>query len=88
MLLYVVISIALILASITGLQFFYLAYLERVKQQQRRHLADLERRCEALARRVHTAEVKLAQYLEMDAGELLEEEEEVWSEIIEDDSRR
>lgn len=81
--LYVVICIALAMAGVAGLQFFYLAYMERVMRQQARRLKELERQNAVLYHRWQDAERILANYQTLDAEEIIEEEE-VWSEIIED----
>ena len=80
--LYVVICIALSMAGVAGLQFFYLAYLEKVSKHQKRRLAELERQSAVLYHRLQDAERQLSSYQDLAAEEVVEEE--VWSEIIED----
>lgn len=84
MLLYVVICAALAMAGIAGLQFFYLAYLERVGNQLKRRIHELERHNTALFHRWQEAEHQLQSYRSLEADVLVEDEEEIWSEIIED----
>jgi 16S rRNA C1402 (ribose-2'-O) methylase RsmI len=84
MLLYVVICTALAMAGIAGLQFFYLAYLERVGNQLKRRINELERQNATLYHRWQDAEHRLADYHALDAEEIIDEEEEIWSEIIEE----
>jgi 16S rRNA C1402 (ribose-2'-O) methylase RsmI len=89
MLIYVVICVALALAGAAGMQFFYLAYLEKINKQQKRRLLELERHNTALYRRWQEAEHQLAAYNALAAEEIIhEDEEEIWSEIIEDDAIR
>jgi hypothetical protein len=83
MLLYVVICVALAMAGVAGLQFFYLAYLERIGNQLKRRIQELERQNAVLYHRWQDAEHQLNSYQALDAEEIYEDEE-VWSEIIED----
>ena len=78
------ICIALVMAGVAGMQFFYLAYMERVSKQQKRRIKELERQNAVLYHRWQDTERILAAYQELEAEELIEEEEEIWSEIIED----
>ncbi len=83
MLIYVVICIALAMGGVAGLQFFYLAYIERFNRQQKRRIQELERQNALLYHRWQDAEHQLAAYQALDAEELVEDnEEEVWAEII------
>ncbi len=83
MMLYVVICIALAMAGVAGMQFFYLAYMERVGRQHQRRIKGLERQNALLYHRWQETERALAGYEDLAAEEVVEEEE-VWSEIIED----
>lgn len=83
MMLYVVICIALAMAGVAGMQFFYLAYMERVCKQHQRRVKELERQNALLYHRWQDTERALAGYEDLAAEEIAEEEE-VWSEIIED----
>ncbi len=77
------------MAGIAGIQFFYMAYLERIGKQQKRRINELERQNAVLYHRWQDAEQQLSAYHALDAEEIVEdEEEEVWSEFIEDDARR
>jgi hypothetical protein len=84
MLLYVLICVALALAGVAGLQFFYLAYLERLNKQQKRRIYELERHNTALHNRWQEAERQLATFRIQHEEEILEEDE-AWAEYIEDD---
>ena len=85
---YVLIGLALSLAGVTGLQFFYLVYLERINREQKNRIRELEHHCRRLTRRVQEAEMQIS-----DQNEMLEaffdeisddEEEEVWADVIEE----
>ena len=88
MLLYVLICLSLSLAGVAGLQFFYMAYLERLDRDYKRRIQELERHCKYLANRVKDAESQITEqndlieafYDETDA----EDEEEIWADVIED----
>ena len=85
MMYYVVICVALALAGVTGMQFFYLAYLEKMSQSQKRRITELERHSERLTIRLYEAEAKLSAYTEFEIPEIEEVDDETWAEIIEDD---
>lgn len=72
--------IALTLACIAGFEFFYLMYLETINRQQKRRIRQLERKLGAVAHELESAEALLE--------ELQEQEEELWPEVIDDDSMR
>lgn len=85
---YVLIALALSLAGVAGLQFFYLVYLERLDREQKKRIRELEHHCQYLATRVKQAEQQIT-----DQNELLEsffddfldeDEEEIWADVIEE----
>lgn len=85
---YVLIGLALSLAGVAGLQFFYLIYLERMNREQRNRIRELEHHCRRLTRRVQETELQIS-----DQNEMLEaffdeitddEEEEIWADVIEE----
>jgi hypothetical protein len=92
MLTYGLICLSLSLAGIAGLQFFYMAYLERLDRARKRRLSELEHHCRYLSQRLKSAEVQISEqsefidaiYLELD--EAREEEEELWADVIEERS--
>jgi hypothetical protein len=75
-----VIIIALTMACVAGFEFFYLMYQEAVCRQQKRRIRQLERKLVELARELESVEAMLE--------ELPEPEEELWPEVIDDDSAR
>lgn len=88
MTIYVLIALALSLAGVAGLQFFYLVYLERLDREQKKRIRELEHHCQYLSTRVKQAEQQIT-----DQNELLEsffddfldeDEEEIWADVIEE----
>jgi hypothetical protein len=87
MTIYALICLCLSLAGVAGLQFFYLAYLERMDKETRKNLRDTERQNQQLKQRLLEAELQIAQQakiIESTLGEQLEDEEEVWADVIDD----
>jgi 16S rRNA C1402 (ribose-2'-O) methylase RsmI len=82
--LYALFCIALALAGIAAAQFVYLLFYERSNKQQRKRIVELERQNAILYHRWQESEHTLAAYQELGEQEIVEPEEETWSEIIED----
>ncbi|MBS1793447.1 MAG: hypothetical protein JSS81_06310 [Acidobacteria bacterium] len=88
MLVYGLICLSLSLAGVAGLQFFYLAYLERVDRSRKNRVRELEQHCKYLAGRLRDAERQITEqtdfieaiYEEFDT----EDEEEIWADVIEE----
>ena len=78
MLVYVLIGLCLVLLGITGLQFTYLAYVDRLDRERRKYIKGLESKYAALSTRLASAEKRLA---EQDA---LLTPDEAWADVIED----
>lgn len=70
--------IALTLACIAGFEFFYLMYMESMSRQQKRRIRVLERKLIEVSRELESAEVLIE--------ELQEQEEELWPELIDDET--
>lgn len=83
MTIYVLICLCLSLAGVAGLQFFYLAYLERVENEHKKRIHELERQCRYLSNKLHEAELQIAEQAES-ALEPFEDEDEAWADVIED----
>lgn len=85
MMIYILIGLSLTLASLTGLQFFYLAYLERLNKEHKRRIYELERHGKYLSNRLSEAEQQIAAQKDL-IGTVIDdfEEEEVWADVIED----
>lgn len=86
---YVLLCLCLSLAGVAGLQFFYMIYLEQVGKGYKKRVRELERHCIKLSARLQDAEAR-AESLEQ-AGEAgskvrsgVQEEDEVWADVIED----
>ena len=85
MMLYVLIGLSLSLAGVAGLQFFYLIYLERMSQEQKKRIYELELHSRRVSKRLSEAEQQVAQQNEVLESMFDEvEEEEVWADVIED----
>ena len=73
------------LAGVAGLQFFYLAYLERVTNEHKRRIRELEHHCKNLSHKLHNAELQINEQTELiDSFYGEEPKEEVWADVIED----
>lgn len=86
MAIYVLICISLSLAGVAGLQFFYLAYLERMDKEIRRNLREAERQNRHLRERLFNTELQIAQQAKLieTTYEDYGDEEEIWADVIED----
>jgi hypothetical protein len=85
--LYVLICLCLSLAGAAGLQFFYMAYLERLLREHKKTIAVLERRVRNLGGRLDDAESALALRAGFPHGpfpDLDAADDEVWAEVIEE----
>jgi 16S rRNA C1402 (ribose-2'-O) methylase RsmI len=85
MMIYILIGLSLCLASLTGLQFFYMAYLERTNKEHKKRIYELERHSKYLSERLKEAELKIAEQNDI-LGTIFDdsEEEEIWADVIED----
>lgn len=86
MTLYVLICLSLSLAGVAGLQFFYLAYLERMDKELKKRLREVERQNRYFKQRLADAELKIAEQAKIieTVYENHEDEEEIWADVIED----
>ena len=87
MTLYVLICLSLSLVGVAGLQFFYLAYLERMDKELKKQLREVERHNYYLKQRLKDAELQIAEQaklIEAAYEETADEEEEIWADVIED----
>jgi hypothetical protein len=82
MLFYALIGISLVLLGITGLQFTYMFYLDRLHVERKKYLRELEARNSRLTTQLADAKNRIdlfeAAYPEM------KKDEEVWAEVIEE----
>ena len=84
---YVLICLCLSLAGAAGLQFFYLAYLEKIDRERKRRISELERHIKYLTRRLAESETQISETekpLENLFGQVEPDEDEVWADYIED----
>ncbi|MBK7708273.1 MAG: hypothetical protein IPJ30_21600 [Acidobacteria bacterium] len=87
MMVYVLICLCLSLAGVAGLQFFYMAYIERLNYEQKKRIAALERRVRSLGERANERERLLAdnsKLIETRFDDIEVAEEEVWADVIEE----
>ncbi|HEV2914232.1 MAG TPA: hypothetical protein VGX92_13225 [Pyrinomonadaceae bacterium] len=75
---YVAFIFALALACTAGMEFVYLRFMEAINRQQKRRIAELERQNAELQRELRNIETALEQEGETD--------EEMWPELLDDDS--
>ena len=73
---YVALILAVVLACIAGMQFFYLMFLEARSRQERRRIAELERENAELLRELEGVETQLAEQRRTDG--------EAWPELIDE----
>lgn len=84
---YVLICLSLSLAGVAGLQFFYMIYLERIGNEQKKRIRELEKHSIDLSSRLRDAEALITDQEELikSAYEEYEaEDEEVWADVIEE----
>ncbi|HEY0429209.1 MAG TPA: hypothetical protein VGC76_15620 [Pyrinomonadaceae bacterium] len=84
--LYVLIVLSLSLVGLAGLQFFYLVYLERMGREYKKRIHELETHNRYLAHRLEDAEQQITDQnalLEVFYTEL-DDEEEVWADVIDE----
>jgi len=84
MLMYVLIGLCLVLLGVSGLQFSYLAYVDRLNRERRKYLKTLEKKYSELSRRLTEAERRVSEQ-----NALLEQlspgiTEESWADLIEE----
>ncbi len=82
---YILIGLSLSLAGVAGLQFFYLIYLERINNEQKKRIYELERHSRYVSNRLSEAEKQIDNQKEILKSVFDESEEEiVWADVIED----
>ena len=60
MITYLLIGLSFILIGVTGLQFTYMFYVDRLNRERKKYIRDLERRAEMLSTRLEAAETRIA----------------------------
>ncbi len=84
---YVLIGLSLSLACVAGLQFFYMAYLERLDREHKKRIRELERHTKYLTGKLHDSEIRVVEQknlLESFLDEFDEDDDDVWADVIED----
>jgi hypothetical protein len=86
MLLYALICLCLALVGVSGLQFMYLFYVERIEGERRKRIHELEVTARQLRLDLAEAEhrIELQRKLLADAASLTDEQGEVWADVIEE----
>ena len=86
MTIYILIGLALSLAGVAGLQFFYMIYLERMDKAQKKRLRQLESKCSYLSERLYKAQMQIADQNKVieSVFDEFEEETEIWADVIEE----
>lgn len=84
MMLYILIGLSLSLAGVAGLQFFYLLYLERINNEQKKRIYELERHSKYVSKRLAEAEKQIAEQNEFPENLYDDYEEVVWYDVIDD----
>ena len=84
---YVLICLCLTFVGIAGMQFLYLAYLERVELEHKKRIKELERHCKQLRNQLKDAEFQIAEQSKI-IEDFYEDEEEVWADVIDDRSKK
>ena len=86
MMLYVLIGLSLSLAGMAGLQFFYLIYLERMGREYKKRIREVESHNRFLSRSLEEADRQITEQNTLLEAfyEELEDEEEVWADVIDE----
>ncbi len=85
---YILLCLSLSLAGITGLLFFYLAYLDRMDKDQKNRIRELERQCQYLTSRLDISEAAVEELSKPEARAkvsfLDEDDSEMWADVLEE----
>jgi hypothetical protein len=84
MLLYALIGLSLALVGISGLQFTYLFYLDKVDKERKKLIHQLEGECKRLSGRLSDAEKRVAEQDLVLQKIYIESGDEMWADIIEE----
>ncbi len=89
MLMYTLICLLFVLIGITGFQFAYMFYFDRIDRERKKHVRSLEKRAERLAHRLERAEIKLAEQaalleLYKPIAETEAAEDDAWAEVLDE----
>ena len=86
MLSYVLIGLCFALVGVAGLQFMYMFYLDRLDNERKKRIVELERRCKELLARLAKAENRLSKQDEMIERHDIDydQSEEAWADVLEE----
>ncbi len=86
MLMYTLICLLFVLIGITGFQFAYMFYFDRLDRERKQYVRSLERRSAKLLERLERAEARVAAQEEMISRHMSEHliEDETWADVIEE----
>jgi hypothetical protein len=84
---FLLIGLVLVLVGVSGLQFSYMFYVDRLNRARSRHLRDLERRCLRLTESLDAARSTIAERDDLIRRYFADgaEGEDVWAEVIDID---
>ncbi len=82
MLFYALIGLSLVLLGISGLQFTYMFYLDRLHVEHKKYLKELEAKSAKLTRQLADAEKRIAMI--ESAHPEMRKDDEIWAEVIEE----
>ena len=81
---YILIGLLLVLVGVTGLQFTYMFYLDRLDRERKQHVRYLERRNKRLTEQLELAEQRLADHpailAKVDPEYVFDDE--LWADVI------
>ncbi len=86
MAIYVLLGLSFSLVGVVGLQFFYLTYVEWLRNEQIKRIKELERRTKYLENKLDQSKQKLdhqSNFINSLQNELINEKD-LWAEVIED----
>ena len=86
MLNYVLIGLCFALVGVAGLQFMYMFYLDRLDNERKKRIAELERHCKKLSVRLAEAEDRIGRQNAIieDIGIDTARSEETWADVLEE----
>ena len=86
MLFYALIGISLVLLGVTGLQFSYMFYLDRLHVERKKYLRELEAKNARLSAQLADAANRIAEQDELieAAYPEMRKDNEIWAEVIEE----
>jgi hypothetical protein len=86
MLMYTLICLLFVLIGITGFQFVYMFYFDRLDRERKQYVRSLERRSAKLLERLKQAEARVAAQDETISRHMSEHlnEDETWADVIEE----